>query len=264
MAKSKRPDELKSATRRNSRSTMSGPSTPDPLPASSLADDLAAKVAGTQELASTFVFNATKASEYDPAAATAPPAGHSAKAADPIVGASTVTEKNGSEKVGSGAPSIGTNRTNGPLDRVRVDSTDRALTTNQGVPVADNQNSLKAGLRGPTLLEDFILREKITHFDHERIPERIVHARGSGRPRRTSSCYEAIRPVYQGLASSTTRSRKQTPVFTRFSTVARLEARLTPTYGPRRARLRRQVLYRRGRTGTWSATTSPSSSFRTR
>ena len=53
------------------------------------------------------------------------------------------------------------------------------LTTNQGVPVADNQNSLRAHPRGPTLLEDFILREKITHFDHERIPERIVHARGS-------------------------------------------------------------------------------------
>ncbi|MDQ6706463.1 MAG: catalase, partial [Acidobacteriota bacterium] len=56
---------------------------------------------------------------------------------------------------------------------------DAALTTNQGVPISDNQNSLKAGGRGPTLLEDFILREKITHFDHERIPERIVHARGS-------------------------------------------------------------------------------------
>src|ERR1043165_786071 len=54
------------------------------------------------------------------------------------------------------------------------------LTTNQGVVIADNQNSLKAGLGGPTLLEDFVLREKITHFDHERIPERIVHARGSG------------------------------------------------------------------------------------
>ena len=54
------------------------------------------------------------------------------------------------------------------------------LTTNQGVVIADNQNSLKAAPRGPTLLEDFILREKITHFDHERIPERIVHARGSG------------------------------------------------------------------------------------
>ena len=54
-----------------------------------------------------------------------------------------------------------------------------ALTTNQGIPVADNQNSLRSAPRGPTLLEDFILREKITHFDHERIPERIVHARGT-------------------------------------------------------------------------------------
>src|SRR6478609_12224587 len=54
------------------------------------------------------------------------------------------------------------------------------LTTNHGVPISDNQNSLKAGPRGPVLLEDFHLREKIFHFDHERIPERIVHARGSG------------------------------------------------------------------------------------
>src|SRR5436190_6884051 len=56
---------------------------------------------------------------------------------------------------------------------------DQYLTTNQGLKVNDDQNSLKAGERGATLLEDFILREKITHFDHERIPERIVHARGS-------------------------------------------------------------------------------------
>ena len=55
-----------------------------------------------------------------------------------------------------------------------------ALTTNHGIPISDNQNSLKTGARGPTLIEDFVLREKITHFDHERIPERIVHARGSG------------------------------------------------------------------------------------
>lgn len=59
------------------------------------------------------------------------------------------------------------------------DSGGEFLTTNQGVRVNDNQNSLKAGDRGPSLLEDFILREKITHFDHERIPERVVHARGS-------------------------------------------------------------------------------------
>src|ERR1700710_2729888 len=54
-----------------------------------------------------------------------------------------------------------------------------AITTNHGVRVSDNQNSLKAGVRGPALLEDFVLREKIFHFDHERIPERVVHARGS-------------------------------------------------------------------------------------
>ena len=59
-------------------------------------------------------------------------------------------------------------------------SANQTLTTNQGVAISDNQNSLKSGARGPTLLEDFVLREKIQHFDHERIPERIVHARGSG------------------------------------------------------------------------------------
>jgi catalase len=57
----------------------------------------------------------------------------------------------------------------------QVDGTQIPLTTNQGLPVSDNQNSLRAGERGPTLLEDFVLREKITHFDHERTPERIMH-----------------------------------------------------------------------------------------
>ena len=111
-------------------------------------------------MASAFAFNPNKAAEYDPDAALAPSEGASVKPADPIVGASTVSELNGSEKLGSGGPIIGQNPTVGPLNRVRVDSTDRALTTNQGVPIADNQNSLKAGLRGPTFLEDFILREK--------------------------------------------------------------------------------------------------------
>lgn len=86
--------------------------------------------------------------------------------------ASTLSEINLSAKTGKGAPS-------GSLAAVRSDASAQPLTTNQGVPIGDNQNSLKAGLRGPTLLEDFILREKITHFDHERIPERVVHARGS-------------------------------------------------------------------------------------
>ncbi|PZR35344.1 MAG: catalase HPII, partial [Azospira oryzae] len=61
----------------------------------------------------------------------------------------------------------------------KEEGTGQFLTTNQGLRINDDQNSLKAGNRGPSLLEDFILREKITHFDHERIPERIVHARGS-------------------------------------------------------------------------------------
>ena len=99
---------------------------------------------------------------------------------------------------------------------MRVDSTDRVLTTNQGVPIADNQNSLKAGLRGPTLLEDFILREKITHFDHERIPERIVHARGSA-AHGVFECTKAI-PEFT-RASLFGEVGKQTPVFVRFSTV---------------------------------------------
>jgi catalase len=91
------------------------------------------------------------------------------------------------------------------------------LTTNQGVRVSDDQNSLKAGARGATLLEDFIFREKITHFDHERIPERIVHARGAAA--------HGTFQVYEPLADLT-RARflqdpaVQTPVFVRFSTVA--------------------------------------------
>jgi len=66
------------------------------------------------------------------------------------------------------------------LTRDTKNAEGKTMTTNQGVKVNDTNNSLKAGERGATLLEDFILREKITHFDHERIPERIVHARGSG------------------------------------------------------------------------------------
>jgi catalase len=71
-------------------------------------------------------------------------------------------------------------QTGGGETHQKPKSPEAFLSTNQGLPISDNQNSLKAGKRGPTLLEDFILREKITHFDHERIPERIVHARGVG------------------------------------------------------------------------------------
>ena len=91
------------------------------------------------------------------------------------------------------------------------------LTTNQGLALSDNQNSLKAGKRGPTLLEDFILREKLTHFDHERIPERIVHARGSA-AHGFFQCYKSMSAVTK--AAFLSEKGLVTPVFTRFSTVA--------------------------------------------
>jgi catalase len=91
------------------------------------------------------------------------------------------------------------------------------LTTNQGLRINDNQNSLKAGERGATLLEDFILREKITHFDHERIPERIVHARGSA-AHGIFEAYESMAEITR--ANFLSEAGKTTPVFVRFSTVA--------------------------------------------
>jgi catalase len=198
----------------NSRATVSGPAEPDATASSQ--DDLTAKLAGTQALSSSIPYNINKPLEYDPASAVSPEAGVHVKPDDPIVGSSTVTEANGSEKTGSGGPPIGVNKTIAPLDRVRVDSSNQRLTTNLGVPVADNQNSLKAGLRGPTLLEDFILREKITHFDHERIPERIVHARGSA-AHGYFECYESLERYTR--ASLFAEAGKVTPVFVRFSTV---------------------------------------------
>ena len=92
-----------------------------------------------------------------------------------------------------------------------------AITTNQGVALSDNQNSLRANPRGPTLLEDFILREKITHFDHERIPERIVHARATG----AHGFFELTASLKQyTTARILTEVGEKTPVFTRISTVA--------------------------------------------
>ena len=90
------------------------------------------------------------------------------------------------------------------------------LTTNHGVPISDNQNSLKSGARGPTLLEDFVLREKIFHFDHERIPERIVHARGSG----AHGTFEATDDLSDISKAAVFKKGEKTEVFVRFSTVA--------------------------------------------
>ncbi|TGV74292.1 catalase, partial [Mesorhizobium sp. M00.F.Ca.ET.158.01.1.1] len=99
----------------------------------------------------------------------------------------------------------------------RAESDGAVLTTAQGGPVSDDQNSLKIGPRGPTVLEDFHFREKIFHFDHERIPERVVHARGYG----AHGYFE----TYDSLAKYTRadifqRAGEKTPAFVRFSTVA--------------------------------------------
>lgn len=102
------------------------------------------------------------------------------------------------------------------LEPFRSDATEQALRTNQGVKIADNQNTLRAGARGPSLLEDFIMREKITHFDHERIPERIVHARGTG-AHGYFQTYEAHSALTK--AGFLQDPSKKTPVFVRFSTV---------------------------------------------
>ncbi|HWR47648.1 MAG TPA: catalase, partial [Pseudonocardiaceae bacterium] len=104
------------------------------------------------------------------------------------------------------------------LDEVRMDPTGTVLTTQQGVKIDHTDDSLSVGERGPTLLEDFHAREKITHFDHERIPERVVHARGSG-------AYGTFTPYDNWLAEYTvaeflTDPSVATPVFVRFSTVA--------------------------------------------
>src|SRR5471030_427949 len=161
-------------------STISGPANAAPPNNLGSADPHAArlldKVVSGQQLAAERPYNADKAGEFG---AVTAPEGESFDAPSPAAGASTASETNASAKTGDGVPPQGVNPSNGPLDRARVDDSGQRLTTNQGVPIADNQNSLKVGLRGPAAMEDFILREKITHFDHERIPERVVHARGS-------------------------------------------------------------------------------------
>jgi len=200
-----------SQTKSNARSTIGSPAKVLPGTGGSAKR----KMQGTQDLAAAFAFNTAKDSEFG-ARAQQPVRGQTADAPDPAVTGSTLTEKNSSAKTGSGKPALGVDPNNASLDRARADASGQVLTTNQGVPIADNQNSLKAGLRGPALLEDFILREKITHFDHERIPERIVHARGSA----AHGYFECYAPLSKYTRASIFAEKgKRTPVFVRFSTV---------------------------------------------
>jgi len=113
-------------------------------------------------------------------------------------------------------PASGTTEKQKQLQAATADATS-ILTTNQGLQIPDNHNSLKAGVRGPTLLEDFILREKITHFDHERIPERAVHARGSA----AHGYFKVYKPMAQYTSAGFLQDPEaEIPVFVRFSTVA--------------------------------------------
>ncbi len=103
------------------------------------------------------------------------------------------------------------------LEEYRVNNDGKKLTTNQGLRVSDTEHSLKAGVRGPTLMEDFHFREKMTHFDHERIPERVVHARGYA-AHGYFQPYESMEEFTQAKFLSD--PSVKTPVFVRFSTVA--------------------------------------------
>lgn len=103
------------------------------------------------------------------------------------------------------------------LEQFKVDDANQPLTTNHGLKVSDDEHSLKAGERGPTLIEDFHFREKMTHFDHERIPERVVHARGSA-AHGVFESYDDFSSITR--ANFLSEKGKETPVFVRFSTVA--------------------------------------------
>ncbi len=178
-------------------------------------DQAVARAAEVNAAAAAMPFNANKGAEHGAADAQSPPSGTTVPLSSVATG-STLSEANASAKTGM-PPALGTSPSSGPLDRVRTDGSGQILTTNQGVRVADNQNSLKAGVRGPALLKDFILREKITHFDHERIPERIVHARGSG-AHGFFEAYESLSDIT--MAAPFREAGKITPTFVRFSTVA--------------------------------------------
>ena len=170
-------------------------------PAPSAAARAAKVAADTDALVASIPLNPNSAAEFGRENALSPSEGFAEPLPSPDVGASTLSEEND----------------DGRLDRARVSDAGEQLTTNQGVAVGDNQHSLKAGLRGPTLLEDFILREKITHFDHERIPERIVHARGSA-AHGFFECYKSQSRITR--AAPFQAAGKRTPVFVCFSTVA--------------------------------------------
>ncbi len=204
------------ASRKSSKTSNSSPKLAPETDALKSEDIATVMGQAVNSLVAAMPNNTNKALEYGHDNALTPPKGLVEEPTSTALGASTQTEKNSNDKTG-GAALYGLNATVAPLDKVRADAGGQMLTTNQGVPVSDNQHSLKAGIRGPALLEDFVLREKITHFDHERIAERVVHARGSA-AHGFFECYETQTELTR--AAPFAEAGKVTPVFVRFSTVA--------------------------------------------
>ncbi|MCQ9616369.1 catalase [Paenalcaligenes niemegkensis] len=200
-------------------SAKTGAGTTDSGPPSTLGTDKKAdnviKATQTQDVAAKFPYNQAKSSEYaDSDEGSIAAKGQSATVGDHAAG-STLSDKNTSEKYSAQRQDLNPQSSLSPYQQASANTGE--MTTNQGVVISDNQNSLKAGARGPALLKDFILREKITHFDHERIPERVVHARGSG-AHGVFQSYGDFSDIT--IAAPFLKKGKQTPVFVRFSTVA--------------------------------------------
>ena len=221
-------------------------------------DRIAERAADVEATAEAMPFNANKPLEYGYDNAHAPQEGEGVEPPSDDVGASTLSEVNASDKPGTRA-AAGEPVAVGPLDPVRTDATARRMTTNQGVPISDNQHSLKAGLRGPALLKDFVLREKITHFDHERIPERIVHARGSRRARLLRVLCATDRHHARGAVPGGRQDHAGIRAVLDRAGRTRFEG-----HRARRARLRGEVLHRRRQLGPGGQQHARCSSSRTR
>ena len=222
------------AARSATRNTDSAPAR---APARSSNDPAVRRAAETNDTAQAMPFNAGKSAEYSDSAADIEPVEGQHVPAPELITGSTLSETNVSDKTGA-APSSGENPTNGPLTRVRVSSDGQRLTTNQGVPIADNQNSLKAGLRGPALLEGLHPARE----DHALRPR--AHS-GAHRSRARLRCARLLRMLRVAVGPDARRALPQEgqahaglcALLDRRGR-ARLEG-----YGARRARLRRQVLY---------------------
>ena len=132
------------------------------------------------------------------------------------------------------------------------------LTTDSGMPVADNQNSITAGPRGPVLMQDFLLFEKLAHQNRERIPERAVHAKGSG-AYGTLTITHDITEIHQGQGASQTGKKTEASCASRRSPASAARPTPSATFAASRC-----GSIPRKATGTWSATIRRSSSCATR